>query len=113
MTYFKPKAVFIIRHAEKPGLNGTDSEDEGVHLSEIGHSRAAALAEQGTRLFEMFGKIDVVFAAAPSKASIRPVETITPYAESRKLKVKTKFEDKEYKKLVMRLFNKKYDIFIC
>ena len=108
------KEIYIIRHAEKPGPVHEDRADDGVNLSQVGHTRAAALAYQGQRLFGQ--KVDAVYACAESKASIRPIETIGPYAKRNKQKLKTKIKDSDYKVLAKKLRSKKFDdktVIIC
>ena len=104
---FRPKSIMIIRHGEKPGSVMIDSEDEGIHLSTKGHSRAEAIKHQGYTLFGT-EPIDYVFACKKSKASNRALETIKPYATLHNLKINNKFEDIEIDKLVAKLFSKKY-----
>jgi broad specificity phosphatase PhoE len=58
-----------MRHAEKPD----DPRDS--HLSDQGRARAEKLAAY---VPTDLGKPDFLFASAPSKHSMRPIETITP-----------------------------------
>jgi hypothetical protein len=68
-----PRQVVLLRHGEKPG----DPRDPD--LSQAGQQRAAQLA---TEIPQRFGKPDFLFAAAPSKHSNRPVETLMPLAKA-------------------------------
>lgn len=67
------KIVQILRHGEKP----TDSGNR--NLSPRRNERAQALAENHERLF---GRLDLLFAAADSVGSVRSRETVTPLAEA-------------------------------
>ncbi len=82
------KAVFIIRHAEKPS--------EGAHLSDTGYKRAAALVD----LFGgCFCKPDALFAAANKPKSFRPVETLEPLAAALGLRINAEFKTMEVDRL--------------
>jgi len=99
-----PKVIYLIRHGEKPGDALTESEDDGVHLSEAGRCRAAALAWQKDRLFG--GNVDGLVAAAPSRHSRRCVETATPLARALGLKLKRKWACEEVHRAVVALLGK-------
>ncbi|MFD1561439.1 histidine phosphatase family protein [Paraburkholderia silviterrae] len=97
-----PKTIFIIRHAEKPGDPASDSEHEGIHLSTRGYERAAALAPYFPATFP---RPHVLFAAATSKHSDRPVETITPLAQALKLDIKADIADADYATLANKILS--------
>jgi phosphohistidine phosphatase SixA len=98
-----PNTVLIIRHAEKP------AEKIGVppdpHLTSRGAARAAALPS----LFAIaptfpttparFATPDYVYAASKSDKSNRSVETAAPLAKALKLKVDSRFHNKEFAEL--------------
>jgi hypothetical protein len=66
-----PRAVIIIRHAEKTG------ELSDPDLSEIGKRRSMVLA---AALPAAFGRIDAIIAARSSERSVRPFRTVQPLA---------------------------------
>jgi len=68
-----PKTVLLTRHAEKP----TDLLDPD--LSDQGDDRAKRLVEY---IPKTFGQPDFIFAAASSKHSNRPYDTVAPLANS-------------------------------
>lgn len=78
-SFATPKAILVIRHAEKPIVG-----DEGIHLSERGLQRANALPEFFLGHPEMNdnGIAVAVFAASPRvpEGSIRAFETVSPTA---------------------------------
>ena len=89
--------VLIIRHAE--------DADSGHGISPLGEKRAEAyksyflnLAVDSRRL-----EPDVVFAAEDSKKSHRPRLTVEPFAEAAKLKIDTRFGNKQSAELVADL----------
>jgi phosphohistidine phosphatase SixA len=85
-----PSAVYVIRHAEKP-----DSADD-PNLSSKGYERAKALAGV---IPQHFCTPDFIFATAPSKHSVRPLETVRPLAEVLKMKILDPYADADYAKL--------------
>jgi hypothetical protein len=97
MKHSTPSLITIIRHGEKP--NG---DERG--LSAQGHARAQSIA-QNTPVGIVAS--DFIFAAKKSKASVRPIQTILPYAKAVKQKLNTDFEDADYKGLVKALLTKK------
>jgi hypothetical protein len=68
----KPQFILVMRHAEKPA----DSADP--NLSGEGQIRAGKLVRY---IPDNFGDIDFIFAAADSKHSTRPCETVKPLSE--------------------------------
>lgn len=98
-----PSEIFIVRHAEKPGECHTDGPNDGPNLSIRGHQRAACLA-----LLKPFpDNTHHVIATKKTKGSVRPIETITPYANTIKIDINTKWADDDYQKLADRLLTKK------
>ena len=87
--------IIVLRHAEK---NNYDTD-----LSYKGYSRAYGLVD----LLKTF-KVDHIFASHNTKHSSRPLETISPFAESVDKKVNTRFADEEFKKLAKHLTKKKF-----
>ena len=101
MTY--PAHIFIVRHAEKPGESHVDGPNDGPNLSVRGHTRAVGLG-----LYKPFShKVHHVIATKKSKGSVRPIETITPFADAVKIKVETKWSDEDFSVLAKRLLSKK------
>jgi hypothetical protein len=90
MSNAYPKTVLVMRHAEKPD----DADDP--HLSPAGQRRAQRLA---TYIPETFGKPAVIFAAAVSADSSRPLETMQPLAAACGLKVHMPFADNQFAEL--------------
>ncbi len=109
-----PAQILIIRHGEKPGDPGVDSEADGPNLSTKGYERAAALA---FNIPAAFGKIDYLFATQESKHSNRPVETITPLAAALNLKINSDYADDDFEKIAEHILDhQKYSgerILIC
>src|SRR5262249_45772269 len=98
----RPKAILVIRHAEKP-----DDEND-THLSEAGKKRAAALAglfKKSPDRPDPFPTPDFIFATEASKRSDRPVETVTPLAKSLMLEVHHKYANDEHEKLAAKLLS--------
>jgi phosphohistidine phosphatase SixA len=90
------KAVYIIRHAEKPAM------DRDRHLSEKGQERALALANHQSVLFE---KLDYLIAAKSSSRSARPLETITPLSQILHLDILSCYGNRNFKTLIRKLLN--------
>ena len=103
----RPKAVLIIRHAEKP-----PEDDKSVHLSTEGAKRAEALSQlfkATTKRTDPFPTPSVIFATKDSKHSHRPGETVALLAKSLKLTVEATYSDEDYAKLASEIFaDKKY-----
>ena len=101
MSY--PAHIFIVRHAEKPGEAHVDGPNDGPNLSVRGHTRAAGLA-----LLKPFPHaVHHIFATKKTKGSVRPIETITPFAKAINGAVESKFADEEFDKLAKKILNKK------
>lgn len=110
----RPKAILVIRHAEKPA-GGTDAG-----LSPEGRARAAAIPDLFARTAQRpdpFPTPDFVFAAKRSKRSNRAVETVAPLAKALNLEIDAVYADQEYAKLAADLLsNAKYDgktVLVC
>lgn len=103
----KPKQALIIRHAEKPQIA------KDIHLSQRGFERAAQLP----RLFPaQFDTPDFLFAAAPTKHSNRPIETLTPLAQALRLRVNVRFGENDVRGLAGELSKADYagrTVLIC
>lgn len=82
-----PRAVYLMRHAEKPA-SITDP-----HLSEAGVVRAKRLPGY---IPGLTGKLDYIFATAASKNSNRPFETVTPLAGSLNVSVNQSYSNRSY-----------------
>ena len=96
-----PATIIMVRHGEKPGDPGKDSDSDGPDLSPKGYIRANALAPM---IPSRYGRPDFIFATRASKASNRPVETITPLARSLSLSINDNFGDADYKDLPRHIF---------
>ena len=93
-----PARIVILRHGEKP--DGDTPGQDPAGLTPQGEARAQALA---TVLPQDYPHIDYIFAAANSKNSHRPVDTITPTAEKLGLPVNTTFADKDWAQVAQTL----------
>ena len=89
-----PARILLMRHAEKTG------EKDDSHLSQAGTARALKLASY---IPSQFGRPDVIMATAPSKHSIRPIETVTPLAAALGMTVHSDFADEDTAGLVDQL----------
>jgi phosphohistidine phosphatase SixA len=83
-----PIEVMIIRHGEEP--------KDGPHLNDEGRARAKALI---TMFSNPMARPTSLFAAKSSQQSERSVETLTPLSKALGLRIDTRFDDSEYKKL--------------
>ncbi|MGE0054881.1 MAG: histidine phosphatase family protein [Hyphomicrobium sp.] len=86
-----PSHVIVMRHGEKTG----DKFDP--HLSAEGQQRAQNLA---TYIPKQFGKPDFLIAAAESKRSNRPYETLLPLAQACNLEIIEDFRDEDVEEVV-------------
>jgi phosphohistidine phosphatase SixA len=91
-----PKAIYIIRHGEKP-----DGEKD-PNLAPKGYERAKALVHV---IPQHFVTPDFIWATAPTKKSRRPLETIQPLAESLHLTVQDKYSDEQFADLAQTLLS--------
>jgi broad specificity phosphatase PhoE len=85
--------IIIIRHAEKP------NDDTDPHLAPAGWKRAWALSSNPG----LVGPPSVIFAAAASLGSNRPVETISPLAAALGLSIDATISDHEIERLSAKL----------
>lgn len=91
----RPKAVLLIRHAEKPA----DANDTG--LSPAGRQRAETLHELFTKSEARPDPLptpDIIIATRASKRSNRPADTVTPLAGRLKLEVRCDYVNDDYVK---------------
>jgi broad specificity phosphatase PhoE len=103
-----PKRVLIIRHAEKP------DNPYNPDLSEAGKQRARNLAKF---IPERFGACDFIFAAAISRHSARPYETVRRLSKTIGIPVDATIASNDYSVLAQELVKKpKYEgslILVC
>jgi len=83
----KPTCILVMRHAEKLA-DLTDPD-----LAPEGYARAAKLA---TYIPDTFGAPDFIFAAAISKHSARPYETVEPLAKRTGKPINATIADQDY-----------------
>jgi phosphohistidine phosphatase SixA len=88
-----PRAIYLMRHAEKP-----DSSND-PHLSAAGVARADKLPGYFPTLLADGQSVDYIFATKASKNSNRPVETITPLAESLRFPIDQSYANRSYRAL--------------
>jgi broad specificity phosphatase PhoE len=86
--------ILVMRHAEKPD----DAKDPD--LTPAGRRRAEALA---TYIPTTFGTPDFVFAAAISKRSARPYETLKPLSKATGVPIDSTWADQDYAALAEEL----------
>jgi hypothetical protein len=103
-----PVVVFIIRHAEKPVGEGKDP-----NLTPQGFERARALPSlfvmtPGANQPARFPRPNYLFAAAATKGSNRPIETITPLAQTLRLGINHDYVDAETGPLAKELMSGRY-----
>jgi len=91
-----PKFILIMRHAEKP----IDPADP--NLAPAGNVRATALAKY---VPETFGGPDLIFAAAISRHSARPYETVKPLSKSTGIPIDATIADQDYAMLAHDLLS--------
>ena len=91
-----PRSVLVMRHAEKP------KDPHDPHLSPRGGARAKELARY---IPESFGQPDFIFAAAPSKHSMRPHETVQPLSERTGVPIDATYADQDYGALAADLLS--------
>jgi hypothetical protein len=86
--------IVLMRHGEKP------DDNNNPNLSPAGEARANALT---TYIPSHYGNPDFLFAAADSKDSSRPVETLQPLSNATGVPIDAKIADKDYLALVNEL----------
>lgn len=91
--------ILLMRHAEKP------AEASDIHLSKAGYERADKLASY---IPPTFGKPDFLFAAADSKNSVRPRETLAPLSQAIKVTIDASHPDDDYAALASKLLTKSH-----
>jgi phosphohistidine phosphatase SixA len=91
-----PHSIYIIRHAEKPKERGNRD------LSREGRSHAESLA---TALPKQLGTLDFLFAAANSRNSKRPLETLKPLAAGLHLSINEDFPASAYATLAAEILD--------
>ncbi|HLG83453.1 MAG TPA: hypothetical protein VKY22_20740 [Bradyrhizobium sp.] len=93
----KPRMILVMRHAEKP-----DDPDD-PDLTAAGQARAMKLA---TFIPEQFGKPDFIFAAAITRHSARPYETVRPLSRATGVGIDATIADNDYGALAKELLTK-------
>ena len=89
-----PKQILLMRHAEKP------DDPRDPHLSDGGQARAEKLAAY---VPTDLGNPDFLFASAPSKHSVRPIETITPLSNEIGVPIDSTIAEQDYPMLAQGL----------
>ena len=92
-----PRVVLIVRHGEKPLVK------RDTHLSDRGRERARMLARAVPQLYR---KLSLIFAAAPSIGSNRPYETVSPLARALRTEIDNSYGENEYQQLADFLLSK-------
>jgi phosphohistidine phosphatase SixA len=92
----KPQFILVMRHAERP------ADDNDTDLAPAGKQRAKALA---TYIPNTFGKPDSIFAAAISKHSARPYETVKPLSKLTGAPIDATIADQDYAMLAHDLLS--------
>jgi phosphohistidine phosphatase SixA len=93
----KPKTILVMRHAEKP------QDPDDPDLTKDGHARAIKLA---TFIPDNFGKPDFIFAAAITRHSARPYETVRPLSKVTGVGIDATIADNDYDALAKELLTK-------
>jgi phosphohistidine phosphatase SixA len=93
----RPLMILMMRHAEKP------DDPYDPDLTAAGKARAEALA---TYIPSQFGKPDFIFAAAITKHSARPYETVKPLSKSSGVAIDPAIADNDYGVLAKELLSK-------
>ncbi len=91
-----PKFLLVMRHAEK------SADPYDPDLTEAGKARAKALADY---IPNEFGAPDFIFAAAISKHSARPYETVKPLSRKTGVAIDATIADQEYGVLASELLS--------
>jgi len=96
-----PAQVILIRHAEKPA--------SGNELNTQGFQRAKALVGffENTPSMTRYGTPVAIYAMAPKDqtGSVRPIQTVTPLADSLGLKINTAYKKDELTLLIGEILN--------
>jgi phosphohistidine phosphatase SixA len=82
-----PKLLLVMRHAEK------SADPSDPNLTPAGEARAKALADY---IPNEFGAPDFIFAAAISKHSARPYETVKPLSKRTGVPIDATIADQDY-----------------
>ena len=90
------RTLLVMRHAEKL------KDDGDPHLDPAGFTRAQKLVAY---IPGAFGMPNAIIAAADSRHSVRPRETVTPLANSIPLPVLTPFADAQFAALAATLLD--------
>ena len=102
-----PAVVYVIRHAEKPA-----PEENSPDLSSTGFKRAEALPSLFVQMpgspAPRLPKPDAIFAAARTRSSNRPVETVTPLAQLLKRSIHHDFDEQATGPLAAEVLSGKY-----
>jgi hypothetical protein len=103
----KDATVLLIRHGEKPGNPGIDSDEDGTDLSQPGRERAhayvaffqpyTATEAPGKGKAQMTVEPDGLFAAKDTQVSHRPRLTLEPLAKETGLKINSHHKDNDLK----------------
>jgi phosphohistidine phosphatase SixA len=103
-----PKQILLMRHAEKP------DDPRDPHLSDAGVARAEKLVDY---VPNELGVPDFLCASAPSKHSVRPIETVTPLSNKIGASIDSTIADQDFSVLAQEvLTDSKYDgklVLIC
>jgi phosphohistidine phosphatase SixA len=89
-----PRTILLLRHAEEP------ADSSSVDLSQDGRKRARKLADYIPRAY---GKPDLLFAAAPSNASVRSYLTLRPLADAVSKVVDASYPSRDFARLATRV----------
>jgi broad specificity phosphatase PhoE len=89
--------ILVMRHAEK------SSDPDDPDLTKEGHARAKRLAEF---IPAKFGKPDFIFAAAITRHSARPYETVRPLSRAIGVGIDATFADNDYGALAKEVLTK-------
>jgi hypothetical protein len=92
----KPQFILVMRHAEK------SADPADPDLTAAGEQRAAQLAKYIPTTFDA---LDFLFAAAISKHSARPYETVKPLSKVTGLPIDSTIADQDYSFLASELLS--------
>lgn len=94
-----PRFILVMRHAEKP------ADEANPDLAPSGRVRAEKLA---TYIPQTFGALDFIVAAADSKHSARPQETVQPLSRATGIPIDATIADHDYPRLASDLLTKNH-----